>query len=146
LSAVTYRYSIISHWPKIRKRSLKTLQLKGDTVNSNFQLFIKGIVHHNYASPDAYTYPHIRYFLHKSNDLSYLNYLQTGIETFDLESGHEMEEQIFFDRQLFPSGTEMFIIRIRMQHFRNDYAGHTIEPAHIFSLGKASSITSIVLP
>jgi hypothetical protein len=126
---------------KISTTTIGNLSLE---IENSSSIYLKGNVKHNYTFSGA----PLKYFIHKINNPSKNNYLQSGGSFFYGESGSEFYSEIYIDNNLFPSGSKVFIIAYgsNIWYNSNDYydilSNHIIDP----NLGMPSNIASITIP
>ncbi len=116
-------------------------------VENSSEIHLKGIVNHNYTIYSwSYLMPYIYYFINDSQDVSDKNYMQKGTIGFYEESGSSLDQKLYIDQGLFPSGSEIFIVAYGAN--ANDISYYDISSnqyIHPF-LGTKSNIASIIVP
>lgn len=117
-----------------------------EVINGN-QIYLKGIVNHNFVSdPYSYYRPTIMYFIHTSDTPSDTNYLQSGWIQFDGISGSELDYQIYLDSKQFPSGSKIYVIAYGCSPNDNGYYDILSNQYIYSSLGPGSNIAGITIP
>jgi hypothetical protein len=130
----------------IEKSSTTIKSLSLEIVN-NTEIYIKGIVDHNYIIDEwSFSTPAIRYFINNIENPSDNNYLQTGIVSFNGVSGSQLETQIYIDKNHFPSGSKIYIIAYGCYGYENGYFDILSNQYRYSSLGTESNTASITIP
>ena len=115
--------------------------------NKHNELFLKGIVNHNYINDGwGFRTVAIRYFVHSLDNPSDTNFLQTGIINFSGESGSRLEVPIYLDKNQFSSGSNIYVIAYGCYNYENAYYDILSSEYRYTSLGIGSNIASIIIP
>ncbi|MBT3210149.1 MAG: carboxypeptidase regulatory-like domain-containing protein [Bacteroidetes bacterium] len=130
-----------------------SLVQKSSTVVENLSLQIMsfseinmtGIVNHNFYG-QTFFYPTIRYFINNTEGVSNNNYIQTEEICFFEESGMQFTSQIAISKNLYPSGSKIYIIAYGCHLHDNGYYDIMSNQYRYSSLGIGSNKVSITIP
>lgn len=132
----------------IEKSSTTIENLSLEIVNIT-EIYMKGIVNHNYLFEQGGSRaPAIRYFIDNIENPSYINYLQTGTFSHYGEGGSQIEERIYIDKNLLPSGSKIYVIAYGCYGL-DSFGGYFdfLSNQYIYtSVGTESNIASITIP
>jgi hypothetical protein len=128
----------------IEKSSTAIEDLTMEVVNDS-EIYVKGIVTHRHNELWSSS-PAIVFFIHKANNPSEVNYLQTQQVLFRGDSGTQLSSALFLDRALFPSGSKIFVIAYGRAMFDTMYYDILSNRYYYTNLGTGSNIATITIP
>ncbi len=131
----------------IYEKSNTTIENLGLEIVNNNQIYVTGIVNHNYEI-DSWTYynPKILLVIHNEDDPSDTNYIQADIFSFNDESGSEMYNRLYLSNNTFPSGSKIYVKAYGCSNYYYYYYDILTNQYRYTALGTGSNIASITIP
>ncbi len=135
---------LIHNISEISSTTIENLSL--EIVNTS-EIYLKGKVNHNYTFDEWYhPYPTILFYIYNQDNPSDINYLQIQSTSFRDESGSELYEKLYLNSDLFPSGSQIYVIAYGYSTYSNYYYDMINNIHRRTGNGTTSNIASIIIP
>jgi hypothetical protein len=124
------------------KKSTTTVKKFSINFTKNSIIYLTGtILYDSWNNKE----PTFKYFIHNVDNPSYKNYLQT-ITYKHLGSGTDLNDNIFIDKEIFPSGTQIYLIAYGCNSKDDGYFDILSNQQIFSSLGPGTPVVSITIP